>query len=94
MVAIAALVGNLSVLLVLLSSRFRMTVPKFLMCNLALADLCMGIYLLLIASMDARSIGIYFNHAIDWQSGKYMDDMDFVTFRKCLFIFKRKMPHF
>lgn len=71
LVAVAALVGNLSVLLVLLSSRFRMTVPKFLMCNLALADLCMGIYLLLIASMDARSIGAYFNHAIDWQSGQY-----------------------
>jgi hypothetical protein len=72
MVAVAALVGNLSVLLVLLSSRFRMTVPKFLMCNLALADLFMGIYLLLIASMDARSIGAYFNHAIDWQSGQYL----------------------
>jgi hypothetical protein len=68
-VAIAALVGNLAVLLVLLSSRFRMTVPKFLMCNLALADLCMGIYLLIIACMDARSIGAYFNHAIDWQRG-------------------------
>ncbi|PSN49269.1 Follicle-stimulating hormone receptor [Blattella germanica] len=67
LVAIAALVGNLAVLLVLLSSRFRMTVPKFLMCNLAMADFCMGIYLLLIACMDARSIGAYFNHAIDWQ---------------------------
>lgn len=69
LVAVAALVGNLAVLLVLLSSRFRMTVPKFLMCNLALADLCMGIYLLLIACMDALSIGAYFNHAIDWQRG-------------------------
>nr|CAD7447529.1 unnamed protein product [Timema bartmani] len=67
-VAVAALVGNLAVLLVLLSSRFRMTVPKFLMCNLALADLCMGAYLILIAVMDAKSIGTYFNYAIDWQS--------------------------
>lgn len=70
LVAILALFGNLAVLLVLLSSRFRMTVPKFLMCNLALADLCMGVYLLLIAIMDARSIGDYFNHAIDWQNGE------------------------
>nr|BAO01099.1 neuropeptide GPCR A49 [Nilaparvata lugens] len=69
LVAILALLGNLAVLLVLLSSRFRMTVPKFLMCNLALADLCMGLYLLLIAIMDARSIGDYFNYAIDWQNG-------------------------
>ncbi|KAF4522240.1 hypothetical protein B566_EDAN009084 [Ephemera danica] len=66
-VVVAAVLGNLAVLLVLLSSKFRMTVPKFLMCNLALADLCMGTYLLLIAAMDARSIGAYFNYAIDWQ---------------------------
>ncbi|PSN36549.1 Follicle-stimulating hormone receptor [Blattella germanica] len=66
-VALLALVGNLAVLVVLLSSRFRMTVPKLLMCNLAVADLCMGIYLILIAVMDAHSIGEYFNHAIDWQ---------------------------
>jgi hypothetical protein len=65
-VAISALVGNLAVLLVLLSSRFRMTVPKFLMCNLACADLFMGLYLLLIAVMDARSVNVYFNYAIDW----------------------------
>ncbi|XP_024939986.1 lutropin-choriogonadotropic hormone receptor isoform X8 [Cephus cinctus] len=69
LVAVLAIVGNLAVLIVLVSSRFRMTVPKFLMCNLALADLCMGVYLILIASTDARSIGAYFNYAIDWQSG-------------------------
>ncbi|XP_075229553.1 lutropin-choriogonadotropic hormone receptor-like [Lycorma delicatula] len=68
-VTIAALLGNMAVLLVLLSSRFRMTVPKFLMCNLSVADLCMGLYLLLIAIMDVRSIGDYFNYAIDWQNG-------------------------
>ncbi|KAJ4437217.1 hypothetical protein ANN_17352 [Periplaneta americana] len=79
LVAVAALVGNLAVLLVLLSSRFRMTVPKFLMCNLALADLCMGVYLLLIACMDARSIGAYFNHAIDWQIGPGCQVAGFLT---------------
>lgn len=70
-VAVAALVGNFAVLLVLVSSTFRMTVPKFLMCNLAAADLCMGLYLLLIAATDARSVGEYFNYAIDWQSGRF-----------------------
>nr|CAD7394443.1 unnamed protein product [Timema cristinae] len=78
-VAVAALVGNLAVLLVLLSSRFRMTVPKFLMCNLALADLCMGAYLILIAVMDAKSIGTYFNYAIDWQSGAGCQVAGFLT---------------
>ncbi|XP_033608882.1 lutropin-choriogonadotropic hormone receptor isoform X2 [Cryptotermes secundus] len=79
LVAVAALVGNLAVLLVLLSSRFHMTVPKLLMCNLALADLCMGIYLLLIACMDALSIGAYFNHAIDWQRGPGCQIAGFLT---------------
>lgn len=69
-VAVAALLGNMAVLFVLLSSRFRLTVPKFLMCNLATADFCMGLYLLLIAIMDARSMGHYFNHAIFWQRGE------------------------
>ncbi|XP_075223921.1 follicle-stimulating hormone receptor-like [Lycorma delicatula] len=78
-VAVSALLGNFAVLLVLISSRFRMTVPKFLMCNLALADLCMGVYLLLIAIMDARSIGYYFNHAIDWQSGPGCQLAGFLT---------------
>lgn len=39
------------------------------MCNLAFADLCMGLYLTIIASVDARSIGVYFNKAIAWQNG-------------------------
>ena len=68
-VAIASVVGNLAVMLVLLSSRFRMTVSKMLMVNLAVADLLMGVYLLLIASMDLHTIGAYFNFAIDWQNG-------------------------
>ncbi|XP_068082077.1 lutropin-choriogonadotropic hormone receptor-like [Anabrus simplex] len=82
-VALAAVFGNLAVLVVLLSSRFRMTVPKFLMCNLALADLCMGIYLLMIAIMDAISVGAYFNHAIDWQQGPGCHVSGFLTVFAC-----------
>ncbi|XP_046986853.1 follicle-stimulating hormone receptor-like [Schistocerca americana] len=69
-VGLAALLGNLAVLAVLLAARFRLSVPKLLMCNLALADLCMGLYLLMLAAVDARSLGQYFNYAIDWQKGK------------------------
>ncbi|KAL1461136.1 hypothetical protein WDU94_013066 [Cyamophila willieti] len=87
-VAIAALVGNLAVLLVLISSRFRMTVPKFLMCNLAFADFCMGLYLIMIAVMDVRSIGDYFNHAIYWQRGLGCQLAGFLTvFSSVLSIF-------
>uniref|UniRef100_A0A2H8TYZ0 Lutropin-choriogonadotropic hormone receptor n=1 Tax=Melanaphis sacchari TaxID=742174 RepID=A0A2H8TYZ0_9HEMI len=83
-VAVAALLGNMAVLFVLLSSRFRLTVPKFLMCNLAMADFCMGLYLLLIAVMDARSIGHYFNHAIFWQRGIGCQVAGFLTVFSCM----------
>lgn len=40
------------------------------MCHLAFADLCLGLYLLLIAAIDIHSMGEYFNFAFDWQYGK------------------------
>uniref|UniRef100_A0A1B6LGF2 G-protein coupled receptors family 1 profile domain-containing protein n=1 Tax=Graphocephala atropunctata TaxID=36148 RepID=A0A1B6LGF2_9HEMI len=83
LVSVLALFGNLAVILVLLSSRFRFSVPKFLICNLALADFCMGAYLLLIAIMDARSIGDYFNYAIDWQNGNGCHMAGFLTVFAC-----------
>lgn len=51
--------------------RNDVTVPKFLMSNLAFADLCMGVYLLLIAAIDVHSMGEYFNFAYDWQYGEF-----------------------
>ena len=69
LVVVTAVVGNVVVLVVLINRSFKLTTPKFLMCNLALADLCMGLYLLIIASMDVHTIGVYFSYAIDWQEG-------------------------
>ncbi|XP_064411710.1 follicle-stimulating hormone receptor isoform X1 [Latimeria chalumnae] len=66
---ILAITGNIVVLAVLLTSRYKLTVPRFLMCNLAFADLCMGVYLLLIASVDIMTKNKYYNYAIDWQTG-------------------------
>ncbi|KAG5847015.1 thyrotropin receptor-like [Anguilla rostrata] len=68
-VSLLAVLGNLLVLLILLSSRYKLSVSRFLMCNLAFADLCMGVYLLLIASVDQLTRSEYYNHAIDWQTG-------------------------
>ncbi|XP_052120266.1 follicle-stimulating hormone receptor-like [Frankliniella occidentalis] len=70
LVSVAALLGNGAVLVVLLSPRRRLSVPRFLMCHLAAADLAMGAYLLMLAVMDAVSVGSYFNYAIDWQNGE------------------------
>ncbi|XP_026882577.2 lutropin-choriogonadotropic hormone receptor [Electrophorus electricus] len=66
---ILAIVGNLTVLLVLVASRCKLTVPRFLMCHLAFADFCIGVYLLMIATVDLRTRGHYSQHAIEWQTG-------------------------
>lgn len=66
---ILAIAGNLTVLLVLFTSRNKLTVPRFFMCHLALADLCIGVYLLMIATVDLRTRGFYSQHAIEWQTG-------------------------
>ncbi|XP_065806043.1 follicle-stimulating hormone receptor [Labrus bergylta] len=68
-ISILALLGNAAVLVVLLGSRSKLTVPRFLMCHLAFSDLCMGIYLVVIATVDMLTRGQYYNHAIDWQMG-------------------------
>uniref|UniRef100_A0A8C4T6N4 Luteinizing hormone/choriogonadotropin receptor n=1 Tax=Erpetoichthys calabaricus TaxID=27687 RepID=A0A8C4T6N4_ERPCA len=66
---IFAIMGNCVVLLVLVTSQYKLTAPRFLMCNLAFADFCMGVYLLMIAYIDYSSKGQYYNHAIKWQTG-------------------------
>lgn len=39
------------------------------MCHLAFSDLCTGIYLFMLAVVDLRSYGEFFNYAYDWQYG-------------------------
>ncbi|XP_072561065.1 follicle-stimulating hormone receptor-like isoform X2 [Paramormyrops kingsleyae] len=68
-ISVLAIIGNLAVLTVLLSSRYKLTVPRFLMCHLAFADLCMGVYLILIAGVDVHTRGRYYNYGVDWQTG-------------------------
>ncbi|XP_064635082.1 leucine-rich repeat-containing G-protein coupled receptor 5-like [Lineus longissimus] len=62
-----ALLGNGCVLFVLISSRTKMDVPRFLICNLAVADFLMGIYLGFLAVVDASTLGEFKKHAIRWQ---------------------------
>ena len=44
-----------------------MDVPRFLVCNLAMADFCMGLYLGFLAVVDAATLGDFRRFAIDWQ---------------------------
>ncbi|KAH0620451.1 hypothetical protein JD844_020932 [Phrynosoma platyrhinos] len=78
-VNLLAIVGNAFVLFILLTSHYKLTVPRFLMCNLAFADFCMGLYLLLIASVDLYTRSEYYNHAIDWQTGPGCSTAGFFT---------------
>ncbi|XP_025830310.1 thyrotropin receptor-like isoform X2 [Agrilus planipennis] len=78
-VVILSISGNLLVIIVLTLSKGGLNVSRFLMCNLAFADICMGLYLLLIASMDLHSVGTYFNFAYDWQYGVGCQIAGFLT---------------
>ena len=62
-----ALLGNGCVVIVLIASRSKMDVPRFLVCNLAMADFCMGLYLGFLAVVDASTIGDFRKFALPWQ---------------------------
>ncbi|XP_041866177.1 LOW QUALITY PROTEIN: lutropin-choriogonadotropic hormone receptor [Melanotaenia boesemani] len=78
-ITVFAVAGNLAVLVILLISHHKLTISRFLMCNLAFADLCMGLYLMLIAFMDHHSRHEYYNHATDWQTGPGCGTAGFLT---------------
>lgn len=78
-ISILAITGNIVVLIILISSQYKLTVPRFLMCNLAFADLCIGIYLMFIASVDIQTKSQYYNYAIDWQTGAGCNAAGFFT---------------
>lgn len=68
-VLVFAIIGNGLQLIVLLTSKRNNTMYQVLLCNLSVANLFMGIYLAMLAAIDARSYGEYQNHAMAWQYG-------------------------
>uniref|UniRef100_A0A3Q3IIG0 Thyrotropin receptor n=2 Tax=Monopterus albus TaxID=43700 RepID=A0A3Q3IIG0_MONAL len=68
-VSLLAISANLLVMLILLTSQQKLSVTRFLMGHLAFADFCMGMYLLLIASVDLYTRSHYYHYAIAWQTG-------------------------
>nr|XP_057914998.1 lutropin-choriogonadotropic hormone receptor-like [Doryrhamphus excisus] len=83
MIAVFTVFGNIAVLMHLLLTRHKLTISKFLICNLALADMCMGIYLMLIAFKDCDSRREYFNYAAAWQTGPGCGIAGFLTMFSC-----------
>ena len=66
---ILASLGNLLVIIWRIIDKEENRVHSFLLTNLAVADMFMGVYLLTIAIMDARWQGEYFKHDMEWRSG-------------------------
>uniref|UniRef100_A0A673YAL4 Luteinizing hormone/choriogonadotropin receptor n=1 Tax=Salmo trutta TaxID=8032 RepID=A0A673YAL4_SALTR len=79
LITVFAVAGNMAVLVVLIISHQKLNVSRFLICNLAFADLCMGVYLLLIAATDYHSRKEYYNHATFWQTGAGCGVAGFLT---------------
>ncbi|XP_070545787.1 leucine-rich repeat-containing G-protein coupled receptor 5-like [Ptychodera flava] len=67
-VFLLALLGNGTVIFVIVVSRTKMCVPRFLICNLACADFFMGIYLGFLAIIDASTLGDFKQYAVTWQN--------------------------
>ncbi|XP_063960436.1 lutropin-choriogonadotropic hormone receptor-like [Lytechinus pictus] len=68
-VFLLAIIGNATVIIVIFLSHSKMDVPRFLICNLASADFAMGLYLSILASKDAASLGVFRQSAVQWQLG-------------------------
>uniref|UniRef100_A0A146LLJ9 Leucine-rich repeat-containing G-protein coupled receptor 6 n=4 Tax=Lygus hesperus TaxID=30085 RepID=A0A146LLJ9_LYGHE len=66
-VFLLAMLGNGTVVFVLVFSRSKIDVPRFLVCNLAAADFFMGVYLGMLAVVDASTLGDFEMYAIPWQ---------------------------
>ena len=62
-----ALIGNVIVILVIIFSRTKMDVSRFLIWNLACANLAMSIYLGFLAGVDAATLGVFCQYGVHWQ---------------------------
>ncbi|XP_068750759.1 lutropin-choriogonadotropic hormone receptor-like [Montipora capricornis] len=62
-----AVLGNSFKLFVLFMSKRKISITKILMCNLAFANLCMGLFLCMLVIADRYSLGEYQNFAQRWQ---------------------------
>ena len=70
LVWVLALLGNGAVLFIGIASREKLESHDILICNLAFADFCMGVYLAFLAIVDVRTFGSsFYQSALDWQLG-------------------------
>ena len=68
-VGTVALMANLVVVIVMLTSDRRLNVHRFLMSNLAFADFCLGLYIFILVCVSLDTSGEYYDHVKAWQYG-------------------------
>uniref|UniRef100_T1JLT2 G-protein coupled receptors family 1 profile domain-containing protein n=1 Tax=Strigamia maritima TaxID=126957 RepID=T1JLT2_STRMM len=74
-----AFIGNILVIIWRLIYKINYRVHSFLITNLAIADMCMGIYLLIIAAVDAKYRGVYFIYDSLWRTSKLCQFAGFIS---------------
>ena len=62
-----AIVSNFFLLLTLMFSQRRLNVTRFLMCNLAFAAFCLGLYLFILVCASIETSGKFYNYVQLWQ---------------------------
>eukprot|EP00117_Sycon_ciliatum_P037762 scpid33399/ scgid4973/ Follicle-stimulating hormone receptor; Follitropin receptor len=67
-VSLLALGGNITVIIVIIFGKHKMDNTHYLVLNLAMADLCMGVYLLILCVVDASTRGDFSATALDWMA--------------------------
>ncbi|XP_063673965.1 lutropin-choriogonadotropic hormone receptor-like isoform X2 [Bolinopsis microptera] len=83
-----AVLGNLTLFTITILSTKKFTPTRFLIMNLSFSDLFTGIYLMMLAIVDAKTYGLYEDFAMDWQNGAGCKIAGFmVTFSSELSVF-------
>ena len=67
LVIFLAVLGNIFVLIVLTVNYAKLDVPRYLIINLAFADLCLGVYLGFLAFVDLVTLGDFRLYGLEWQ---------------------------
>ena len=82
---VLALLGNGTVLFVAIAAREKLEVYQFLICCLAFADFCTGVYLAFLAAVDIRTFGdvSFYQSALHWQMGAGCQAAGFIAVFAC-----------
>lgn len=77
---VITLLGNGIVLFIGIAAREKLESNELLICILAFADFCLGVYLAFLAVVDIRTFGTsFFQSALDWQLGPGCKTAGFVA---------------